>query len=71
MSEEPPAVAGYLNFRDIGGHATPGGTVALGQVYRSDTLSHCSAEEVEHLVHRLGVKTIIDLRHGEEISGSR
>ena len=36
-------------------------------MYRSDTLSHVDDAEVEHLVERLGIRTIIDLRHENEI----
>jgi protein-tyrosine phosphatase len=67
---EPPAVTGYVNFRDLGGHRTRGGTVRQAQVYRSDTLSHCDSSQVAHLVEERGVRTIIDLRHAEEIAAT-
>jgi len=70
MSEAAPPAKGYANFRDLGGHTTPTGTVRYGQVYRSDTLSHCDDGEVEHLVETLGVRTVIDLRHGDEIAAT-
>jgi protein-tyrosine phosphatase len=70
MSSERPQVTGYLNFRDLGGHATPTGVVRYEQVYRSDSLSHCNADEVAHLIDVLGVTTIIDLRHGDEIAST-
>ena len=70
MSREPPAITGYLNFRDVGGHATPNGTVRYEQVYRSDTLSHCNPDEIAHLVEARGVRAIIDLRHGDEIAST-
>ena len=46
------------------------GTVRYQQVYRSDTLSHCSAADVAHLLEVRGVQTIIDLRHGDEIAAT-
>jgi protein-tyrosine phosphatase len=67
---ERPALSGYLNFRDLGGHMTATGTVRFEQVYRSDTLSHCDAEQIAHLVDVLGIRTIVDLRHGHEISST-
>jgi protein-tyrosine phosphatase len=39
-------------------------------VYRSDTLSHCDPSQVAHLVDERGIRTIIDLRHGDEIAAT-
>lgn len=69
-TDGPGAITGYVNFRDLGGHATPTGRVVHGQVHRSDTLSHCDASQVAHLVEERGIRTVIDLRHGEEISST-
>lgn len=69
-ANEPGTITGYVNFRDLGGHRTPAGTVVHGQVYRSDTLSHCDPSQVAHLVEERGIRTIIDLRHGEEIAST-
>ena len=67
MSLDASRSKGYANFRDLGGYATPAGTVKHREVYRSDTLSHVDDGEVEHLVEVLGIRTIIDLRHEDEI----
>ena len=66
---DSPAVA-YVNFRDLGGHATPTGTVRSGRVFRSDSLAHCNADDVEHLVEALGIRTVIDLRRDLEVERS-
>jgi protein-tyrosine phosphatase len=66
----PGGATGFLNFRDLGGHATPAGRVRAGQVYRSDSLSHCDASEVAHLVGDRGIRTVVDLRHGAEIEST-
>lgn len=61
-------LGGPLNFRDVGGYATAtGGVVRWRRVYRSDTLCHVTAADVEHLVDELGLLTIIDLRTATEL----
>jgi protein tyrosine/serine phosphatase len=56
------------NFRDLGGVPTAGGgTVRTGRVFRSDSLSYLSQQDVEHLRDDLGVRTVIDLRAGHEV----
>src|SRR5262245_53971083 len=68
-TDEP--TASYVNFRDLGGHATAdGGVVRTGRLYRSDSLASCSADDVEHLVFVLGIRTIIDLRRDHEVERS-
>ena len=68
MSDSWPAdLTGYVNFRDLGGHRTPGGRVRHGRVYRSDSLAHVEAEHVEHLVEERGVRTVVDLRGAAEV----
>jgi protein-tyrosine phosphatase len=57
---------GYINFRDLGGHAAPDGHVRYGRVYRSDSLAHCDDADVEHLVGERGIRTVVDLRHQTE-----
>jgi protein-tyrosine phosphatase len=63
----PPEISGYVNFRDLGGHETPGGRVRLGRVYRSDSLAHVNPADVEHLVEERGVRTVVDLRGATEV----
>jgi protein-tyrosine phosphatase len=58
---------GYINFRDLGGHTTPDGTVRYRLVYRSDSLAHCDDGDVAHLVDERGIRTVVDLRHQTEI----
>jgi protein-tyrosine phosphatase len=58
---------GYINFRDLGGHATPEGRVRHRLVYRSDSLAHCDDADVAHLVGERGIRTVVDLRHQTEI----
>ena len=56
------------NFRDLGGVSTEsGGTVRTGLVFRSDSLSYLSEQDVLHLRDDLGVRTVIDLRAGHEV----
>jgi len=57
---------GALNLRDLGGWRAEGGIVALGRLFRSDRLSELSDADLA-IMDRLGVRTVIDLRHGHEI----
>ena len=63
----PQSISGYVNFRDLGGHHTPDGPVRSGRVYRSDSLAHVNAADVEHLVDERGVRTVVDLRGVTEV----
>ncbi|MFH8989857.1 GNAT family N-acetyltransferase [Streptomyces sp. NPDC017940] len=55
------------DFRDMGGHVTEDGrTVRWGQVYRSGALSRLRDADWDRFL-ALGVRTVIDLRHGREI----
>ena len=58
---------GPANFRDLGGYETEDGRhVRTGRVFRSDSLSYMSDDDVQHVMEVLGVRTVIDLRgHGE------
>ena len=59
---------GPANFRDVGGHPTLDGRfVRRGHVFRSDSLSGLSEQDVEHLRQAVGVRTVIDLRAGHEV----
>jgi protein-tyrosine phosphatase len=59
---------GPANFRDIGGYETDRGQlVRTGRVFRSDSLSYMSDEDVVHVTEVLGLRTVIDLRAGHEV----
>lgn len=49
------------NFRDLGGYPCSYGETSFGVIYRSATLGHASAEDVERMAE-VGIKTVIDLR---------
>ncbi len=55
-----------FNFRDLGGLPAGTGTVASGQLYRSDSLHRITAQDAETLA-RQGVRTVLDLRRPYEI----
>jgi protein-tyrosine phosphatase len=57
---------GALNLRDVGGWDADGGVVAHGQLFRSDRLSELSDADLARF-DELGVRTVIDLRHGHEV----
>src|SRR4029078_9610597 len=63
----PPSISGYVNFRDLGGHQTPDGPVRSGRVYRSDSLAHVNAADVEHLSDERGVRPVVALRGATEV----
>ncbi|GLW55351.1 tyrosine-protein phosphatase [Kitasatospora phosalacinea] len=55
-------LASAPNFRDLGGYRTADGRwVELGRVYRSDDLSRLTDQDLAKL-HRLGIRTVFDLR---------
>jgi protein-tyrosine phosphatase len=59
---------GPANFRDLGGYETDHGRlVRTGRVYRSDSLSFMTDEDVRHVTEVLGLRTVIDLRAGHEV----
>ena len=67
---DPIPLTGYVNFRDLGGHAARGGRVRTGRVFRSDSLAHCEPAEIEHLVGTHGVRTVVDLRREHEVEAA-
>lgn len=70
MSDEfvwPPELAGFVNFRDLGGRTVAGGTLREGLIFRSDSLAHAGDEHVAHLVEERGVRTVVDLRGETEV----
>ncbi len=59
---------GPANFRDLGGHPTVGGGVVRGGlVFRSDSLSYLSDQDLVRLRDELQVRTVIDLRAPHEV----
>lgn len=67
VSEWPPELAGFVNFRDLGGRSVLGGTIVEGRIFRSDSLAHAGDEHVAHLVEERGVRTVVDLRGETEV----
>jgi protein-tyrosine phosphatase len=60
-------VEGAMNFRDVGGYPTADGRrVRWGMLYRSDSL-HLLTDEDLVVVANLGLRTVIDLRAGDEV----
>lgn len=51
-----------FNYRDLGGHAVPGGRLRTGLVFRSNAVVGLDAE----VAHGLGLRTAIDLREPGE-----
>lgn len=59
---------GPANFRDLGGYPTVDGRqLRAGRVFRSDSLSHMSADDVRRVAEELGVVTVVDLRARHEV----
>jgi protein-tyrosine phosphatase len=59
---------GPANFRDVGGYETDHGMlVRTGRVFRSDSLSFMSDADVRHVTEVLGLRSVIDLRAGNEV----
>ncbi|MBK5289032.1 MAG: tyrosine-protein phosphatase [Acidimicrobiia bacterium] len=59
---------GPANFRDLGGHVTVDHrALRRGRVFRSDSLSGLSREDVVYLRDTLAIATVIDLRAPHEV----
>lgn len=55
------------NFRDVGGYAAKDGrTVQWQRLYRADSLSWLTGEDIDRF-HALKIRTVIDLRHPDEV----
>ena len=68
MADQLIELDGPANFRDVGGYPTAsGGRVRTGRVFRSDSLSYMSDDDVRHVTEVLGLRTVIDLRAGHEV----
>lgn len=60
--------AGAHNFRDLGGLPTEEGSrTRHGLLFRSDTVQELTEDDVDVLVHRLGLRLIVDLRGRAEV----
>jgi protein-tyrosine phosphatase len=63
------ALAGAINFRDLGGyHTGDGGRTRFGRVFRSNSLQELTEDDLQVLRARLGLVTVLDLRSTREIS---
>jgi hypothetical protein len=58
--------AGICNFRDL--HESSNGIIPAGKIFRSATPSEATPEDAQHLIDKLGIKTILDLRTTAESS---
>jgi len=60
-------LAGADNIRDLGGlPVTGGGRTRFHRLLRSGTLQDLTADDITHLVKDLGIRTVVDLRLGDE-----
>jgi len=67
VSERRVALAGPVNFRDLGGYPTTDGrSVRWRRLFRSDSLHHLEPEDGP-LLRELGVLTAIDFRADDEL----
>lgn len=64
---------GVANFRDLGGlPVVGGGRIASGRFFRSESVGAMTESDVEHVVGRLGIGAVLDLRSsGETIDEGR
>jgi protein-tyrosine phosphatase len=59
---------GVHNFREVAGYPVQGGWVMRpGMLFRAGALDLMSEADAKHLGEELRLRTILDLRHGEEI----
>ena len=58
---------GIENFRDLGGWECSGGMTKYGVFYRSTELAKATKADLQR-IEDLGIRTILDLRHPEELS---
>jgi protein-tyrosine phosphatase len=62
---------GAVNFRDLGGYATADGQRTRWRVlFRADGLSELTEPDLS-ILRELGIRTVVDLRSGQEVEQSR
>lgn len=59
---------GIHNFRELAGYRAAEGTVRPGRIYRSGALDLMSDADRSWLELELAIRTILDLRHADELS---
>lgn len=60
---------GIHNFREVGAYAlSGGGHFRKGRIYRSGALEQMTGEDAAWLAERIGLRTVLDLRHHDEIA---
>jgi protein-tyrosine phosphatase len=65
------ALEGAVNFRDLGGYAAPGGMRTRWRtLFRADGLGELTEADFD-VLRSLGIRTVIDLRSGEELDRGR
>ncbi len=65
----PGDLEGVHNFRSVGPYRVAGGrTMRPGRVFRSGALEPMTPADREVLEQRIGVRTILDLRHPDELA---
>jgi protein-tyrosine phosphatase len=68
--KRPPMLGGAPVFRDLGDLATRDGRrVRKGVIFRSCALVELTEVDVELLLQRMHVRTLVDLRDGREVAG--
>ncbi|MGI9644938.1 MAG: tyrosine-protein phosphatase [Ilumatobacteraceae bacterium] len=69
MENEQPGfipLAGGANFRDLGGYATPEGSVKTGEVYRSGRLAGLTDTDLA-TIEELGLRTVVTLLTADDV----
>lgn len=60
-------IAGTYNVRDLGGYPVANGQTQWRRMLRADALHRLDAEGIEAMLDT-GITTVIDLRHGDELT---
>ena len=55
------------NFRRVAAYGASGGALRAGRIFRSGALDLINTADAEYLRDELGVATILDLRHPDEL----